>query len=144
VIVRTGTNDLGFPGSLTPAAESETATRILDGYERLAAEAHGNRISIFLTTIPPFEGASFAPGYYSASKELVRQEINSRLRRSKAFDGLIDFDLVLRDASHPSRLEARYDSGDHLHPNDAGYRAIAEATPLSMLWPRCAARARRR
>lgn len=140
VIVRTGTNDLGFPGSLTSMAESETATRIFGGYERLAARAHANRVSIFVTTIPPFEGAAFAPGYYSPAKELVRQEVNDRIRRSRIFDGLIDFDLILRDASRPSRLDARYDSGDHLHPNDAGYRAVADATPLSMLWPRCAAR----
>jgi lysophospholipase L1-like esterase len=140
VIVRTGTNDLGFPGSLTPIGESESAERILDGYERLAGRAHARGISIIVTTIPPFEGANFAPSYYSPGKELVRQEVNDRLRRSKAFDGLIDFDLVLRDASRPSRIDARYDSGDHLHPNDAGYRALADSIPLSTLWPRCAVR----
>lgn len=139
VIVRTGTNDVGFPGSLTSTAEGETAAQILDGYERLASEAHARGIAIFLTTIPPFEGAAFAPNYYSPAKELVRQEVNDRLRRSKAFDGLVDFDLVLRDPSQPSRLVHGYDSGDHLHPNDAGYRAVAAAIPLSMLWPRCAA-----
>lgn len=138
-IVRIGTNDLGFPGAFTPAAEKVAAADLIAGYRRLIALARRSGLGIFGTTIPPFENATLAPGLYSAGKEKVRIQVNDWIRQSRAFDGIIDFDRVLRDPGRPSRLQPRYDSGDHMHPNDEGYRALAEAVPLSMLWPRCAA-----
>jgi len=140
VIVRTGTNDLGFPGSFASLGESVSAADILAGYRQLAARAHARGLALFVTTIPPFEGAKIAPGYYSESKERVRQEVNARIRHGGGFDGFFDFDAVLRDPSDPARIDARYDSGDHLHPNDIGYRVLADSIPLPRLWPRCAAR----
>jgi lysophospholipase L1-like esterase len=74
----------------------------------------------------PFEGVAI-PGYYSESKEGVRQSFNQWIRASDAFDGVIDFDKVVRDPDHPSRLLPRFASEGHLHPNDAGYSALAEA-----------------
>jgi lysophospholipase L1-like esterase len=139
VIVRIGTNDLGFPGAFTPASQQVSAAELLAGFSRLAARARARRIRMFIATIPPFEGAALGPGYYSEEKERVRRDVNERLRRGGDYDGVIDFDLALRDPSHPTRLDPRYDSGDHVHPNDAGYRAVAEAVPLSLFWPRCAA-----
>ena len=143
VIVRTGTNDLGFPGSFTSIGESVSAADILAGYRLLAARAHARGLALFVTTIPPFKGAKVAPSYYSESKERVRQEVNARIRQGGGFDGFFDFDAVLRDPSDPARIDARYDSGDHGHPNDIGYRALADSIPLTRLWPRCAARSAR-
>jgi lysophospholipase L1-like esterase len=139
VIVRIGTNDLGFPGAFTPAAKSVSAAELIAGYRRLIALAHRSGLGVFGTTIPPFENATLAPGLYSADKEKVRLQVNDWIRRSRAFDAVVDFDRVLRDPERASRLLPRYDSGDHLHPNDDGYRALAEGVPLSTLWPRCAA-----
>jgi len=79
----------------------------------------------------PFQGA----GYYTAAGEAKREAVNTWIRTSGAFDGVIDFDAVMRDPADPLRLDPAYDSGDHLHPNDAGYQAMADAINLQMLLP---------
>lgn len=132
VIVRTGSNDIGFAHALTPATPGVTAERLISGYERLAADAHRKGIRIVATTIPPFENASVVSGYYTADKEIVRQQVNAWMRKGKGFDAVVDFDAVLRDPDHPARLRPAFDSGDHLHPDDAGYAALADAIPLSL------------
>ena len=73
------------------------------------------------------------PGYYSESKEAFRQAANKWIRTSGSFDGVIDFDAVLRDPDHPSKLLPRFASPDHLHPNDVGYQAMADAFDLKIL-----------
>jgi lysophospholipase L1-like esterase len=70
---------------------------------------------------------------YTAEKEAVRQAVNAWIRSSKAFDAVVDFDAVTRDAASPTKLKATFDSGDHIHLNDAGYAAMAAAIPLSAL-----------
>ncbi|HEY6333553.1 MAG TPA: SGNH/GDSL hydrolase family protein, partial [Blastocatellia bacterium] len=70
--------------------------------------------------------------FYTAEKEVVRQKVNAWIRNSGEFDGVIDFDAVLRDPSHPARLLPKYDSGDHLHANDAGYIASGNAISLEL------------
>ena len=82
-------------------------------------------------TITPCEGVD-VPGYYSESKEATRQAVNKWIRTSGSFDGVIDFDAVLRDPDLPSRLLPTFASKDHLHPNDAGYRAMADAIDLAL------------
>jgi lysophospholipase L1-like esterase len=82
-------------------------------------------------TMSPFEGVDF-PGYYSESKEATRQAVNRWIRTSGSFDGVIDFDAVLRDPEHPSRLLPKFASNDRLHPNDLGYQAVAEAIDLAL------------
>jgi lysophospholipase L1-like esterase len=77
-------------------------------------------------TLTPLEGQA----YFTAAREIVRKRFNDWLRSSGAYDAVIDFDLVLRDPARPTRLRAAYDSGDHLHPNNAGYQAMAQAVPL--------------
>ena len=79
-----------------------------------------------------FEGTPMA-GYYSAAKEQKRQAVNQWIRESGAFDGVIDFDATVRDPNRPSFIQAAFDSGDHLHPNDAGYKAMAESIDLKLL-----------
>jgi lysophospholipase L1-like esterase len=77
----------------------------------------------------PFGGHT----YYLPQREAVRSQANDWIRNSGAFDAVADFDLALRDPAQPNRLNPAYDSGDHLHPNDAGYQALANAVPLGFL-----------
>jgi lysophospholipase L1-like esterase len=139
VVVGLGINDIVFPGSLTPATESIKAENIIAGYRQLIARAHQRGIRIIGTTNPPFENSSFdlkppaAPvTFYTPEKESVRQKVNAWVLSSNEFDGVVDLDAVLRDPSHPTQLLPRYDSGDHLHPNNAGCRAEGTAIPLAL------------
>ena len=120
VILLEGINDIGF--TLTPTA------RIIAGYEHLIAAAHTAGLKIIGATLTPFQGS----GYYSVAGEAERQAINHWIRASGAFDGVIDFDQAVRDPADPLRLLPAYDSGDHLHPNDAGYQAMANAINLAL------------
>ena len=140
VILALGINDIAFPGSFTPASEKVSAQDIISGYRRLIARAHRSKIRIIGTTIPPFEGATFNDprftNIYTPSKEAMRQQVNAWIRTSHAFDAVVDFDAVLRDPDRPTRLLPAFDSGDHLHMNDAGYAASAKAIPLALFQER--------
>ena len=125
VIVLEGINDIGV------SAGEVSAARIIGGYQELIAEAHAQGVKIFGATLLPFQGA----GYFTAAGEAAREAVNTWIRTSGAFDGVIDFDTVMRDPADPLRLNPAYDSGDHLHPNDAGYQAMADAINLQMLLP---------
>jgi lysophospholipase L1-like esterase len=104
---------------------------LIDGYRQLIARAHARGVKLIGATITPFEGVD-VPGYYSEAKEVTRQAVNKWIRTSGSFDGVIDFDAVLRDPDHPGRLLPRFASEDHLHPNDDGYRAMADAIDLAL------------
>ena len=135
VILALGVNDILFPGSFIPSTESVSAQSLISGNRQLIARAHKKGIRVIGTTIPPFEDATFhAPtiSFYTPEKELVRQEVNAWIRSSREFDAVVDFDEVLRDPSRPTRLLPAYDSGDHLHANDAGNVASANAIPLAL------------
>jgi lysophospholipase L1-like esterase len=138
IILLEGVNDIGFPGAkledltLAEAADQRTADDLIWGYRQLIARAHARGIKVIIATLTPFEGVDL-PGYYSESKEAARQAANKWIRTSSEFDGVIDFDAVVRDPDHPSRILSRFASEDHLHPNDAGYQAMADAIDLSLL-----------
>ena len=138
VIVGLGINDMAFPGSLTPAAEAVNAESVIAGYRQLIARAHQRGVRIIGTTNPPFENSFLDLGppapitFYTAEKESVRQKVNDWILSSGEFDGVVDLDAVLRDPSHPKQLLPSYDSGDHLHPNNAGCRAEGNAIPLAL------------
>jgi lysophospholipase L1-like esterase len=133
VTVLLGINDIGdisrvlqgAPG-ITPQPVS--ADEIIAGHIQMVARAHAQGLKIIGCTLTPFEGAA----YFSAEGETKRQAVNNFIRTSGAYDAVIDFDAVVRDSAHPERILAMYDSGDHLHPNDAGYKAMAEAIDLSL------------
>ncbi|QDH71724.1 SGNH/GDSL hydrolase family protein [Lysobacter alkalisoli] len=138
VIVLMGINDIAWHG--TPLAPDEDATgaeALIAGYRQLIARAHARGIRILGATLTPFEGALIDTpmnGYHDADKERVRQQVNAWIRDGGEFDAVIDFDAITRDPAHPARLLPAYDSGDHLHPGDAWYRAMAEAIDLDALF----------
>jgi lysophospholipase L1-like esterase len=137
LVVLLGTNDIGWPGS--PFAPQERALRaeeLVHGYRQLIAMARTHNVRIVGGTIPPFGDALAGTplaGHYSPEKDAVRQAVNRWIREAGAFDAVADFDALLRDPHRPSHLRAEMDSGDHLHPGDAGYRAMAEAIDLEAL-----------
>jgi lysophospholipase L1-like esterase len=137
MIVLLGTNDIGWPGG--PFAPSEPAVRaeaVIQGLRQLAEMAHAHNVRIMAGTIAPTERAlegTPLEGHYSPEKDKVRQAVNRWIREGGAFDAVVDFDAVLRDPARPSRLKAAMDSGDHLHPGDAGYKAMAAAVDLDAL-----------
>lgn len=132
VIVLVGINDINF-ASMPPHAGLDcdfphtvvTARDLIDGYRRLIERAHQSGVRIF--------GATLTPASLPPAREAVREAVNSWIRNSHAFDGVVDFDAALRDAAHPDRLQRRFDSGDHIHPSDDGYEAMAAAVPLASI-----------
>ena len=142
VVLALGVNDILFPGSFIDANQAVSSAAIIAGNRQLIAQAHKKRIRAIGTTIPPFEHALFrSPSFdqfYTPEKEKVRQEVNEWIKHGGEFDGVIDFDEPVRDPNHPTQLLPAFDSGDHLHPNDAGYEATGNAIPLQLFRARWA------
>jgi len=137
VIVLLGINDIGWPGSpFAPYETMVTLDQLIAGFRQLAGAAHARQIRITVGTLPPFEGAlegtPFA-GHYSLQKEALRKALNDWIRHAGIFDAVVDFDAVLRDPERPQRMTAAFDSGDHLHPGDAGYRRMADAVDIGLI-----------
>ena len=132
VVVLVGINDIGFSAIQVPnspfAAQAVTAQEMIQSYRQLITRARLKGIKIIGGTLLPFEGA----GYFTQEGEAKRQAVNEFIRNSGEFDDVIDFDRVMRDPVNPTRLLPLYDSGDHLHPNDTGYEAMARAVDLRM------------
>ena len=132
VIVLLGINDIGWPGSaFAPHGAPATAEAMIAGYRKLIAAARARQVRIVGGTLLPFEGALQGTpyaGHFSPAKDTVRREVNEWIRNSGEFDAILDFDQLLRDPARPSRLRPEFDSGDHLHPGDAGYAEMARAS----------------
>ncbi|MBJ7223969.1 MULTISPECIES: SGNH/GDSL hydrolase family protein [unclassified Brenneria] len=139
VIVMLGINDISWPGTaFAPTSPRPTLEALTAGYRQLIAQAHSRGIRVIGATLTPFEGAlpdTPLDNYYHPDKDALRRQVNDWIRRSGAFDAVIDFDAILRDPAHPTRLGTRFDSGDRLHPGDEGNRAMAEAVDLNALLP---------
>ncbi len=131
VVVLLGVNDLGHPGTVAPPSEAVSAEDIIAAHRMLIARARAAGLRIIGGTITPFKGDTF--GFYSPENEAARQAVNRWIRTSGEHDGYVDFDAALRDPADSERLRPDYDSGDHLHPNDAGMAAMANAVPLNLL-----------
>jgi lysophospholipase L1-like esterase len=118
-----------------PAA---TADEVISGYQQVAAAVHAHGLPIFIGTMTP-AGDLLKPapyGFYSTpAANAKRNTVNHWLRTTgrTVFDGVIDFDRVVKDPLFPEHFALRYDSGDSLHPNDAGYQAMADSIPLEFL-----------
>ena len=124
LVVMEGINDIGMarPGTAPTAAD------IIAGHRQLIDRAHAHGLKVLGATLTPYEGAA----YYSAQGETLRQDVNQWIRTSGAYDGVIDFDALVRDSASPTKIQAQYDSGDHLHPGDAGYAAMGNAVELTL------------
>ncbi|MER6981120.1 SGNH/GDSL hydrolase family protein [Streptomyces carpinensis] len=127
VILFEGINDIG--NNAGPDGRPLTAQDLVNGYRTLIDEAHAAHVDVIGATLMPDEGN----GYYTPAAETIRQDVNQWIRTSGAFDGVIDFDRTMRDPANPSALDPAYDSGDHIHPNDAGMKAMADAIALRLL-----------
>ncbi len=129
VLLLEGINDIGFLAFAgNDPAEQLTAGDIIAGYRMLIERAHLHGLRIIGGTLMPFEGVPT----YSAAAERMRQEVNAWIRTSGAFDAVVDFDAATRDPAAPTKLRAAFDSGDHIHPNDAGNQAMADAIDLQL------------
>ena len=135
VILMESINDIGHPGSAALADQKVTAADITTGMRQIAERAHAHGIRILGATLTPYADTVF-PGYFTKDGEADRQAVNRFIRESGAFDGVIDFDAAMRDPSRPDHIAAEYDFGDHLHPNDAGYRKMGEAVDLTLFSPK--------
>jgi lysophospholipase L1-like esterase len=130
LVVLIGVNDLGHPGTVAPLSETVGADDLIWGHRQLIARARQAGLKAYGATILPFKGDTL--GFYTPENERKRSALNRWIRTSGEYDGVIDFDKAVRDTADPERLAAAYDSGDHLHPNDAGMAAMAAAVPLRL------------
>jgi lysophospholipase L1-like esterase len=134
VILFEGTNDIGQPDTPAPndnpclSHTQVTADEIIVGYKQIIARAHAKGLKIFGATILPYQGFRA----WTATGEEKRVAVNRWIRTSGAFDGIIDFDSVIRDPANPARMVPQYDSGDHLHPGPAGHAAMGNAVDLAL------------
>jgi lysophospholipase L1-like esterase len=131
VLLLEGINDIAAASSFAGTTDDVSAQQIIDGMKLLIKRAHENGKLIFAATLTPYAGVDWP--FYSAAGEAKRQMINTWIRSGGAFDGVVDFDRVLLDPAHPDHLLPAFDSGDHLHPNDAGHKAMAEAIDIHAL-----------
>ena len=119
VVVLEGINDIRHDNATSPED-------LINAYQQLIARAHADGVCVVGATLTPWEGGSL----YSEDRNEIRMAVNNWIRTSGAFDAVVDFDKVTRDPSDPARFLPAYDSGDHLHPGDAGYQAMADAVDL--------------
>ncbi|MGW5776782.1 SGNH/GDSL hydrolase family protein [Streptomyces sp. NPDC003863] len=131
VILLEGINDIGgsgpaFPGGPTPEVSVD---RLIEGHRTLIRQAHAKGLKVVGATLTPI-GGSF---YDTPENEAKREAFNTWVRTSGAYDAVVDFDRAVADPSDPDRILPAYDAGDHLHPGDAGYKAMAEALDLDAL-----------
>lgn len=142
MIILESINDIGWPHMKPPpSANGEpprempfvhqmvTAQDLIMGMQQLIDRAHQHGIMVFGATLTPYEGAN----YYTDDGEATRQEVNRWIRMGGKFDGFFDFDAAVRDPNHPGMFLAANDSGDHLHPSAAGFKAMAGAVDLDVL-----------
>jgi lysophospholipase L1-like esterase len=142
LIVLEGINDIGFPNippgffgrgrgdnAVNPAADDVSADEIIGGLRQLVERARIHGLKVIVGTLLPYEGAL----YFSPAGEAKRQAVNTWIRSSKTFDAVIDFDRAMRDPENPSKFLPALQSGDNLHPNNAGYKKMADIIDLALL-----------
>ena len=125
MVLMEGINDIGMSSS--GDVQLISADEIIAGYRNIIVRAHARGIKIFGATLTPYEGAA----YYTEEGEIERQAVNRFIRTSGEFDGVIDFDRVVQDPNNPGRIMPSF-TQDNLHPNDAGYKAMADAIDLDL------------
>jgi lysophospholipase L1-like esterase len=131
VVLMEGINDIGHSTSADLPDQDVSADEIIAGMKQIIARVHDRGAKIYGATLTPYEGTTFH-GFYQPEGEAKREAVNAWIRRGNYFDAVIDFDAAVRDPDHPTRIRPDYDVGDHLHPNDAGYRAMGDAVDLKL------------
>jgi lysophospholipase L1-like esterase len=126
LLILEGINDIGrlhgFPDSGLTAAD------LISALNQMIVRAHAHGIAVIGCTLTPYHGA----GYYTDNGEAIRKAVNDWIRNGGAFDGVVDFEATVRDPNHPDTFLPADDPGDHLHPNDAGYKAMGDAIDLKL------------
>jgi lysophospholipase L1-like esterase len=130
VLVMEGINDIAAADVLATPKDDVPAQQIIEGMKTMIDRAHAKGIKIYGVTLTPYGGVDWP--FTSITGEAKRQAVNAWIRHAGAFDAVIDFDQVVRDPAHTESLLAAFDSGDHLHPNDAGYKAMAATIDLRL------------
>ncbi|HEX3438641.1 MAG TPA: SGNH/GDSL hydrolase family protein [Pseudacidobacterium sp.] len=128
LIILEGINDIGRLQHPENPSDKITADDLIFGLSQLVTRAHQHGIKVFGGTLTPYMGA----GYSTPEGEQIRQVYNNWIRTSGVFDAVIDFDKITQDPAHPDTFLPDYDSRDHLHPKDAGYKAMGDAIDLSL------------
>ena len=128
VVMIESINDIGRLAYPDQPMDAVTAPQLEQGLAQLVARAHEHGIKFFGGTITPYQGA----GYYSQAGEQVRETVNQWIRTSGVFDGVVDFDKAVADPANPLQLLESEQHGDHLHPNDAGYKKMGDAIDLNL------------
>ncbi|GAT21061.1 extracellular GDSL-like lipase/acylhydrolase [Aspergillus luchuensis] len=134
-IVFEGVNDIGT-ASTSPTAQQIVGDRIIMSYKQITTRLHAAGIKVIGATITPFgtpANASVVQPYSDPEREKTRQRVNTWIRDSAVFDGVVDFDRVARRDERPDLLRGEFDSGDHLHLNPRGYEALARSFPVELL-----------
>lgn len=121
MIVLEGVNDMGMNADKRPTAE-----QLIAGYKQIIDRAHEHGLSVYIATVLPYQGAA----YFTDEGEAIREQVNQWIRTSKDLDGFIDLEAAIRDPANPKKMKADLQSGDWLHPNDAGYKVMGEAIDL--------------
>lgn len=128
MILLEGINDIGrATGTNAPPDSTISAEEVIAADRQIIERAHMHGIKVMGATLTPYEGAA----YYSEAGETMREAVNAWIRTGGAFDGVVDFEAAVRDPAHPKQIRPEFNIMDHLHPNDAGYKAMAEAIDLS-------------
>jgi lysophospholipase L1-like esterase len=126
LVILEGVNDIGT--CKNDCNLDELARDIIRAYQQIIVRAHAHHIRVYGATILPFGGSHYA----APDAERARQSVNQWIRSSGSFDAVIDLDAATRDPRNPANLSSKADSGDHLHPNDSGYRLVADAVNLRL------------
>ena len=133
IVLLEGINDIGGSGFAWDAKDKISTQQLIDGMKSLIARAHAKHVKIYGATLTPYGGSGWP--YHSVAGEKTREALNDWIRHSGAFDGVVDFDKVVRDPAAPQKMLPAYDSGDHLHPSSTGYKAMAQAVDLKWFIP---------
>jgi lysophospholipase L1-like esterase len=131
LILMESINDIGHAADPVKPYDIVSAEDLIAGFSQIARRAHTHGIKVIGATLTPYVGAK----YQSPAGEVMRQAVNQWIRTTKELDGVVDFDKATVDPAHPGVFLPAYDSGDHLHPKDAGYKAMGDAIDLK-LFPR--------
>ncbi len=131
LVIMESINDIGVAAGPKNPHDVVTAEDLIQGFGQMAERAHAHGIKVIGATLTPYMGA----GYSSPAGEAIRQALNEWIRTTKSLDGVIDFEKATRDPANPAVFAGFADSGDHLHPKDAGYKAMADSIDLKLFGP---------